>query len=173
MGLSLEISIILSIILAIAVVTDLRRHKVYNWLTFPSLLLGLALHTSLQGWSGLFLALLGLAVGLFVFLPAFVWGGMGAGDIKLMAVVGVFTGWQFTLNTAVYAALAGGLLAIIFLLVKGELWKTLKNIGRFIRSLMVPKLVVEPLSKKHPMPYAIMIAAGVVAAYFLPPLLEF
>ena len=71
-----------------------------------------------------------------------------------------------------YAALAGGIVAIIILILKGELWKTLRNIFRFIRSVIIPKLEPEPLSKKYPMPYAVVIALGTLAAYYLPPFIS-
>ncbi len=161
--------LLLVLILVIASITDLARHKVYNWLTFPAMGLGLGLNMFYQGFPGLWAGLAGLLVGGIIFFPAFFWGGMGAGDIKLMAVVGAFTGWVFVLNAALYAALAGGVIAIIILIIKRDLWKTLKKIGRFFRSLIIFKLEPEPLSKKYPMPYAVVIALGTLAAYYLPP----
>jgi prepilin peptidase CpaA len=161
----------LGIILLIATITDLAKHKVYNWLTFPALGLGLGLNVALQGVPGLWFGIAGLLIGGLLFFPAFMWGGMGAGDVKLVAVVGAFTGWVFVINVALYTALVGGVIAVVVLIIKGELWLTCKNIGRFLRSIFVPKLEVEPLSKKHPMPYALAIALGTLAAYLLPPVI--
>ncbi|MCK5241798.1 prepilin peptidase [bacterium] len=161
---------VLGIILLIATITDLAKHKVYNWLTFPALGLGLGLNVALQGVPGLWFGVAGLLIGGLLFFPAFLWGGMGAGDIKLVAVVGAFAGWIFVLNVALYTALVGGVIAVVVLIVKGELWQTLKNISRFLRSIFVPKLTIEPLSKKYPMPYALAIALGTLAAYLLPPI---
>lgn len=158
----------------VATITDIRSRKVYNWLTFPAMILALVLNLMDQGWSGLGLSCFGLLVGGALFVPVFIFDdGMGAGDIKLMAVVGAFMGWKFSINAALYAVLIGGVLALIILLIHGELWESLKNIARFIRSLVIPKLAMEKLSKKHRLPYAVCIACGVLATLFLPPLLLF
>ena len=172
-NISIYVKCILGSILFVAVVTDLSRHKVYNWLTFPGLGIGLGLNMALYGWMGLAHGILGLLVGALLFMPAFVWGGMAAGDIKLFAVIGSFTHWVFALNAGLYTALAGGVIAVIVLLMRGELWVSVKNIGRFLRSLAVPKLAVEPLSAKHPMPYALAIALGTLCGFFFPPFITF
>ena len=66
-------------LLLIAAITDLAQRKVYNWLIVPALVAGLAWNTVEMGWPGLGFSLLGLLVGGLLFLPFFVWGGMGAG----------------------------------------------------------------------------------------------
>jgi prepilin peptidase CpaA len=167
------ILILLGLILLIAAFTDLRQHKVYNWLTFPGMLLGLGFHLAAQGLPGLWFSLLGLLIGGLLFFPAFFWGGMGAGDIKLMAVIGAFTGAAFVVNVGLYTALAGGIIALVILGLKGELWMTLKNLARLFCFLMLPKYAVKPDFKKKPLPFAAVIALGAGAAYFLPPLIDF
>ena len=169
----LVMHILLSLILLIAAFTDLRQHKVYNWLTFPGLVLGLGLNLAQQGLPGLWFSLLGLLIGGLLFFPAFFWGGMGAGDIKLMAVIGAFTGAGFVVNTALYAAMAGGIIAMVILGIKGELWITLKNLARFFYFLMLPKYAAASDFKKQPLPFAAVIALGAGAACFLPPLIDF
>lgn len=165
--------ILLLIVCIIAVITDLKDRKVYNWLTLPGLVLGIVINTLEQGGPGAGSAIIGLLAGGAIFFPAYFFGGMGAGDIKLMAVVGAFTGWFFVLNAALYTALAGGLMAIIVLVIKGQLIKTLSTIIRFLRSLIIPKLAVEPAVSENTFPYALAIAAGVVCTHWLPPLISF
>ncbi len=169
----LVMHILLSLILLIAAFTDLRQHKVYNWLTFPGLVLGLGLNLAQQGLPGLWFSLLGLLIGGLLFFPAFFWGGMGAGDIKLMAVIGAFTGAAFVVNAALYAAMAGGIIALVILGIKGELWITLKNLVHLFYFLMFPKYAPKPDFAKQPLPFAAVIALGAGAAYFLPPLIDF
>jgi len=163
--------LLLGFILLIASVTDILRHKVYNWLTFPALGLGLGLNAAWQQLPGLWGGCAGLLVGGLLFFPAFFWGGMGAGDVKLMAVVGAFMGWVFVINAALYAAVIGGVLAAAWLLIRGELLPAVKRIGRFLYSVFRPHLKIEPLSRKYPIPFAVIIFAGTVAAFFLPPIL--
>ncbi len=164
--------VILVAVLIIAAITDLKQRKVYDWLTLPALVMGLAWNTVEMGWPGVSFSLLGLLVGGLLFLPFFVWGGMGAGDIKLMAVVGAFGGAWFAVQVWFYTALAGGALAIVLLLIRRELISTLKNLGRWAGSLFGSKQQVAPFSENNALPYAAVILAGTVAALFLPPWLN-
>ena len=83
---------ILVIVLAAAVVTDLRSHRIPNILLAPALSLAVLLHTMHGGVDGLIVASGGLALGLVMFLPLYLVGGMGAGDVKLLGVVGSLLG---------------------------------------------------------------------------------
>ena len=83
---------ILVIVLAAAVVTDLRSHRVPNILLEPALSLALVLHTMHGGVDGLIVASGGFALGLVMFLPLYLVGGMAAGDVKLLGVVGSLLG---------------------------------------------------------------------------------
>lgn len=64
-------------------------------------------------------------------------------------------------------------MALAVLIWKRNLWPTLKATGRLVRSLVMPAMVTEPLSTVTPFPYALAIGAGVMAAMFLPPLIQF
>jgi prepilin peptidase CpaA len=63
------------------------------------------------GWKGLGMALLGAVAGFAVFLVFYVLGGMGGGDVKLMAGFGAVVGLSRVLEAAFWTALTGGLLA--------------------------------------------------------------
>lgn len=82
--------IALGLTLGIAVVTDWREHKIYNKLLVPAFFLALLLHTFQGGLSGLTSSLLGAATGFALLLLPYLMGGMGAGDVKLLAVIGAF-----------------------------------------------------------------------------------
>lgn len=56
--------------------------------------------------------MVGTAVGLAVLLPAYAVGGMGAGDVKLMAGVGTWMWGTVTLYAFAATALVGGVIAI-------------------------------------------------------------
>jgi prepilin peptidase CpaA len=93
-----------------------------------------------QGWS---FALIGLLAGGAVFFPFFALGGMGAGDVKLMAALGAWLGWQPALFIAMYGAAAGGVLAIVVALASGYLRQAVANIGRLLMHWRVAG--IEPL----------------------------
>ena len=83
---------LLSAILIVAAVIDGWKLKVPNWITFPLILAGWAYSTIAFGWAGLAWSLAGTFVGLGLLLPAYAIGGMGAGDVKLLAGVGAGSG---------------------------------------------------------------------------------
>jgi prepilin peptidase CpaA len=101
----------------IAVAEDLRSRKLPNWLTATGVVAGLALALP-RGWSGLWPALAGAAVGFAILLPLFLLRGMGGGDIKLMAAFGALLGPTAVLLAAMLAAAFGAVLAVGFLLAR-------------------------------------------------------
>jgi len=161
-------SIILVIVLLVATITDLTKNKVYNWLTFPAIILGLALNLFENGMLGCWQSASGLVIGGIVFLPLFLLKGMGAGDIKLMSVIGSFMGVIFVINSAIYIAILGGVIAIVMLIIKGKLLDMLKNISNICLSSFMPKFSVHKSVNKETIPYAVVISLGTVLKYFLP-----
>src|SRR5262245_11865341 len=129
---------------AVACATDLRDGRIPNALTFGSLVLALIVHGLLpqgQGWAH---ALLGLLAGGAIFFPFFALGGMGAGDVKLMAALGAWLGWQSALFIAMYGAAAGGVLAIIVALSAGYLRQAISNLWRMLMHWRVAGLEPVP-----------------------------
>ena len=101
----------------VAVVEDLRRRRVPNWLTVAGVGGGLACAAT-GGWHGLGIAMAGAIVGFLVLLPFHLCGAMGGGDVKLMAAYGAFLGPSGILLAALFAGLFGGLAAAGTLLCK-------------------------------------------------------
>jgi prepilin peptidase CpaA len=93
-----------------AVVEDLRRRRVPNWLTATGLAGGLGC-AAWGGWHGLGTAAAGTLVGFLILLPFHWCGAMGGGDVKLMAAYGALLGPSGILLAAVFAAVFGGLSA--------------------------------------------------------------
>ena len=109
---------VLGCILAVSVWTDVRSRRVPNkWLG-----LGLVVYVLLSYLFGLDLwtALKGGLLGLLVFLPFYWLGGMGAADLKLMGLVGIYLGPHGLLYSALYTALAGGVLAVLALALRAS-----------------------------------------------------
>lgn len=155
-----------------ACVCDLRTRRIPNNLTVGASLVALAFHLSQNGLQGLALALAGLGIGLALFLPFFLVGGMGAGDVKLLASLGAWLGPTTVFWSALYAGIAGGLLAVAVLLYRGYLRQALTNIAGALlywRSAgpgAVPGLTLA--SAKGPrIAYALPILMGVMAALWL------
>ncbi len=108
------LEILLLCLLLQAAITDLAWRRIPNLLVLGGLLLAFALRWQL-GLS-LLQALAGMAAGGLLFLPLYLRRAMAAGDVKLMAMVGAFTGPLGAVQIAWLAFLLGGLLALVVLL---------------------------------------------------------
>ena len=76
-----------------AIVDDVARRRISNWIPCSAFAAGLILQTSQSGWRGAGAALLGTATGAGVFLIFYLLGGMGGGDLRHeLGLPGVRTG---------------------------------------------------------------------------------
>lgn len=135
-----------------AIVDDVSHRRISNWISVSALAGGLVLQLWEGGWRGGLASLLGALVGGSVFLIFYLLGGMGAGDIKLMAGFGSILGANGIIQATLWVAAFGGFLAVGFI-VAGKL----RHFWR--RLLSKPALAPEVEAKS--IPYAPAIAAGV------------
>jgi len=162
--------LILIVLLTAAVTTDLKSHRIPNFLLWPALSLALMLHMTSGGIDGLIAATGGLALGFAMLLPLYSIGGMGAGDIKLLGIVGSLLGPGGALVAGVATLIAGAVFGIAFIVWRC-LWpkielhevQALGPLGRQTGSM----LSLRSANGRKPVayiPYAPAIAAGTVAA---------
>ena len=166
-------NIILLLILGTAIASDLRWRTIPNWLTGPAILAGLGLHTFMSQWTGLVFSLEGAALGLGLFLIIYVFGWMGAGDVKLYAAVGSFLGPVHTLSAAMVIALVGGLLALVVLGFHQGWRKTGLWLWSYVQGIVLTRSVqgmtsVQATAPK--VPYAVAIGLGTIGSYWWHPL---
>lgn len=147
-------------VLAVAAIWDLRAARVPNLITIPAICLGLGLNAYLLGWGAFKDAVLGAALGTILLLVPFALGGIGAGDVKLMAAVGALNGSCFVFHSFLYSAVAGGLLALIVASVRGRLRSV-------VGGLYTGSIVSGGFSSGLTIPYAVAILVGTTAAYLL------
>ena len=95
-----------------ATINDLANRHIANWIPMAALAGGFGWQIGQAGWRGGLLALAGAAAGFAVFLIFYLLGGMGGGDIKLMAGFGALLGAGRLLEAALWTAAAGGVLAV-------------------------------------------------------------
>lgn len=163
------IDIMLSAVLLVCLVTDISRQKIYNKVVFPGILAALLLNLCIYGLDGLKMSFLGFLAGFAVLLIPYLLGGMGAGDVKLMAFIGAAKGALFVLNSAIYSALAGGAISLAILAVNGQLANFFKSIYNWFFWLLFrtkQKLEFEETGVKSKFPYGIAIAAGAFICMF-------
>jgi prepilin peptidase CpaA len=96
-----------------AIIDDLSRRKISNWIPSSAFVAGVVLQTIQGGWRGAGAALLGALTGGGVFLIFYLLGGMGGGDIKLMAGFGAVLGVKRLLEAALWTAGCGGVMALV------------------------------------------------------------
>src|SRR2546425_9464222 len=87
----------------VACVFDLYSRRIPNALTFGAAAVALVVAAALGGASGAWSSLRGLGVGLAVWFPIYALGGMGAGDVKLMAAIGAWLGAAVAFHAAMFA----------------------------------------------------------------------
>jgi len=138
-----------------AVIDDLKRRQISNWICVAALAGGLGWQTGEYGWQGLLYGVAGTVVGFSAFLVFYLLGGMGGGDVKLMAGFGALLGTAKLVEAALWTAGIGGLIALAVILYR----EVAKRFGRKSKR----DVNVTPEQKKHDasIPYAPAIALGV------------
>lgn len=159
---------------AICLYTDLRWNKIYNKVVLPFAFTGVIVQLYCHGIRGLAEGMAGFTTGLLFLLIPFVVKQVGAGDVKLLATIGLIKGSQFTLMVFVGAAVAGGLMSCVLLARQGRLLSSLRTIGGVVlfRLGRIPSpYALTSLERAAPgdvIPFGVAVFAGVIAAYVYP-----
>ena len=105
-------------ILSLIIFTDFEQYVIFDKMLLPFALIGGVeiFHLNLPLVERLIAAIIG--GGIFLLLAILSRGGIGGGDIKLVAVLGIWLGVEKLLNVIIIAAIAGGLVAGILILAK-------------------------------------------------------
>jgi prepilin peptidase CpaA len=116
------------VIAAVASLIDIRERRIPNWLTFGAAIAGFGYHIAVGGVSGFLSAGAGWLVGALIFFLPFALGGLGAGDVKLVAALGAWLGWYETVWLALFTGAAGGVLALVVSAASGYLPQAMNNV---------------------------------------------
>ena len=169
-----------TITLIVAAVIDGYELKVPNWITFPMIISGwiysiafAQAHHQMPWYEGLGWSLAGTAIGLLTLLPFYAIGGMGAGDVKLMAGIGAWVYVEQTLWAFAYTGIIGAVLAVLMVCWRGAWRKHNDQFWMILNEIMAikdPEQLSEIAAKRKPsmflLPYGIPIAIGTIA-YFI------
>ena len=152
MTLELAQDVLLAIFALTVMVTDFRWQRIPNVVTYPTILLGLALSV-LEGFPGAPLGgglvdhLLATAIAFVGLYPLYSSRAMKAGDVKLLMAVGALRGTAFLFWSFVYGAVLGGLVAALYILYQ-----------RFLRGRGLAEVL------RTFIPYGVSLAAGALLA---------
>lgn len=130
-----------------AVADDLKRRQIANWIPVAALAGGVGWQVGQHGWWGLVSAAAGAAAGFAAFLIFYLLGGMGGGDIKLMAGFGALLGAARLVQAALWTAALGGIIAL--------------GVLAFRFAVRLIKGSAAPGGRLQSIPYAPAIALGV------------
>jgi prepilin peptidase CpaA len=164
---------LVTLFVIVAAVIDGFELKVPNWLTLPFIVAGWIYSTCALGWEGLGWSLFGTVVGLALLLPAYAIGGMGAGDVKMLAGIGAWMFGETTMWAFGISAVVGAILAIGMVLCRkawkkhsNQFWLILGEIVTIRDPNQLSAIAAERKSSMLLLPYGIPIAIGTIL-YFL------
>jgi prepilin peptidase CpaA len=152
---------------------DVFKCKVYNVFTYPLLITGLVYQAMVGGAGGLVDGLLGCLLGFAVLLPFYVLGGMGGGDVKLLAAFGAWLGLPLTFVLFLASSLATGVYALLLVVCSGRVhetwlnlqvvWLRVRAIGRYLAADdQLEAEVQRPDRRQRVIPFAAMVALGLI-----------
>jgi len=156
-------------LLAVALQSDIQERRIPNQLVVTGLLLGVAGHVWLAGIGGLTIAVSGALVGLLCLLPFYISGGLGAGDVKLMAMCGAFLGPLQVVAASVASLLVGGAIGVAWFFWQfsagGE-----DDVKDHRQSVLIPMSHYH-VTTSSAIPYALAIAGGVLISLKTAPMI--
>ena len=160
-------ALVLFFVLVVSIVTDIKTRRIPNLILLPALLLAVILHSIGGGIDGLINTAGGLTVGLAMLFPLYAMGGMGAGDVKLLGVVGGFLGPWGAVVAGLATFMAGAVLGIA-IIIWHRVWPVLElNQAHLLSSHphgASAQRSTHTRKRVTSIPYAPAIAAGTVAA---------
>lgn len=146
-------------LLSIAVVTDVRSRRVHNLVTLPLILFGLLYHTAQTGIPGLLQSVAAVVVAVSLLLVPCLLGGMGAGDMKLLAGIAA---WAL-LSDLIWIFSIAGLLAGVWSLV---VWlKGQRQLSGTPEDLSATGKLTEGRPRWQLIPFALLLAVGAVTRF--------
>lgn len=139
---------------SVALCIDLKSHRIPNWLTVSSALLGAIYHTTMGGTSGALLSLGGFGAGFGILLILWLIGGGGGGDVKMMGAVGAWLGALPTVlifvGSAVFAIVCAIVLAVCF-----------RRIPSHAASSHLETAAAPPSALRQTIPYALPVTLAI------------
>lgn len=143
----------------------MKSQRIPNYLTLPGIIVALFYFSVLNGIDGFIFSVSGVSVGIGILIIPWLMGGMGAGDAKLMGVVGGFLGAKGACNAFLLIAIVGGVYALILRLIyKDELKGFSAKIYHGVLSFFLTRKYVPDTGDESPdapkLCYGLAIALG-------------
>ncbi len=152
----------------VAAVTDLTWGKIFNWLTFPSILIGIFYSGYAVHGVGVPQALMGSLGGLLFYGWIYGLGFMGAGDVKLLMALGAWGGFDFVQKVAFLGIILGGVFGFFLIVFSGRFFQIYRKFYTFFLSIFIHELEFIPpkIDKTLKMPFGVPIAVAAIWVLF-------
>lgn len=156
------------VFLGVAIATDLRTRRIPNVVTGPAILAGLGLNAWISGWDGLTASVLGCLAATAILICPFALGGVGGGDVKMMAAVGALLGPRLAFYSLVLGLVLGGVVAVVQLARRARLHEKLAAMYRMaVNAVLARSMEPLRLSSSDPnavvLPYSLPLGVGTAA----------
>lgn len=156
--------------LTAALITDIRWMRIPNWITLPAFLAGIIVQAVINGWQGLLFSLYGSGAGFLLLLIMYFIGAVGAGDVKLFAAIGAWTGVLFSLQVIVYSVLLGAAVGLVLILSRRDTGRRLHSvISRTAGFLLLRKIGLSAVRQNAELlrfPFMLAVFPGFLCAYY-------
>ena len=146
---------------------DYAERRVPNWLNLTLILVGFAVQAWFFGWSGISAGFLGMLTGFGLLIIPWLMHGMGAGDVKLMAAIGVWFGPLLTFYSFALGAVIGGVTAIVMIVSTGRLRMACSNLNVIFAKCTNPQTLFTEFGSAKSfgttsqlLPYGVPLTAG-------------
>jgi prepilin peptidase CpaA len=163
---------VVGVFLLSCLMTDLTTRRIPNALTALGMGAGLAIATFAHGLAGCVASAGGLFLAIALLIVPFALGGIGGGDVKMMAAVGALVGPETLLASLLAGMILGGLVAVGVLWRRGRLGEKWHAIGAMLRSALLT-WSLDPLRAPAPgqdavaLPYSVPLVMGTAMAISL------
>ena len=152
---------------------DWRYRKVPNWLNLSLIVAGFAVQVVFHGWSGLLAGFLGMLLGFGLLIIPWLMHAMGAGDVKLMAAIGVWLGPRLTFWSFCVGAILAGAIAVVMIILGKRIWNAYMNLGLIMTKLNSFKRAFSDFgsvqmlkSTSQLLPYGVPLSIGTLIVMF-------
>ncbi|WP_162463158.1 A24 family peptidase [Paenibacillus psychroresistens] len=149
---------LIGLITVLAFYSDIRLYIIPNWLTVSGILLGLFYHVVTGGTEGFIYSISGICVGLILLFILYLFGAIGAGDVKLFAAYGAIAGMEFVFQSLIYTLLYACLIGLVVLAIQKKLFHRMIWIFNTLFSFLIMKnwLVYKTLPSNQMLRFPLM-----------------
>jgi prepilin peptidase CpaA len=162
--------VIFTLLLSVACVSDLRTRRIPNGLALALAVLGICYSFGISGFpAGVVNAVYGVAAGLVIWLPFWLLGWLGAGDVKFFAGAAAWLGPWGAVQAAGLGALVGAVLTVVWLgWERGILVALQKSLIAFVHPKVLASPSVTTTDRRRLVPYGIALAVGLLLVAWFP-----